>query len=218
MRLTSLLVLLLALSACHHPNPVFPARVGHIHKVVILGNSIVSCPPVPEKGWNNHWGMAASAREKDFVHLLIDSIHAHKPGVDVVFLNISAFERGYRSYDLHALDSIRGADLYIIKLAENVLDTATDYIRFYDGMIRYLDTAGSIDVIMDGFWRNPVNAPLESYAREHNDPFIHISDLSHDASMEARQSFTDFGVGVHPGDRGMKAIASRIWDYIHVYF
>lgn len=218
MRLSCFLIILLGLSACHQPNPVFRDHIGHIHKVVILGNSIVSCPPAPDLGWNNSWGMAASAREKDFVHLLIDSIHTRKPDVAIAFRNVAAFERRYRVYDLRDLDSLRGADLYIIKLAENVADTATDFIPFYDRLIRYLDTAGGVKVIMDGFWGNPINSPLARYAREYQYPFVRISDLSHDTSMEARGLFPDRGVSVHPGDKGMQVIETRIWDYIKVYF
>jgi len=219
MRLLTFAFFVLALSACSHPNRVFTARIGHVHRVVILGNSIVKSPPAKQLGWHGDWGMAASAPEHDFVHLLIDSIHAHKPDVEITFLSISSFERNYRVFDLRSLDSLRGADLYIVKLAENVLDTATDYIPFYDRLFRYLDTAGGVRVITDGFWRrNPVNDRLEKYAHENNEPFIDISDLSRDTSMEARHRFSNHGVSVHPGDKGMKAIADRIWDYIRVYF
>lgn len=218
MRLPALLLLMFVFTACEHPNPTFPGHIGHIHRVVILGNSIVSSPPVPARGWNNYWGMAASAQDKDFVHLLIDSIHAHSPNADIAFRNISAFERSYRSYDLRDLDSLKGADLYIVKLAENVPDTATNFIPAYDSLLHYLDTSGGIIVIMNGFWRNPINDPLKHYAAQHADPFISISDLSRDTSMEARKFFSDFGVGVHPGDKGMKAISDRIWEYIRIYF
>ena len=219
MRLLTFAFFVLALSACSHPNRVLTARIGHVHRVVILGNSSVQSPPATQLGWHGDWGMAASAPEHDFVHLLIDSIHAHKPDVEITFLSISSFERNYRVFDLRSLDSLRGADLYIVKLAENVLDTATDYIPFYDRLFRYLDTAGGVRVITDGFWRrNPVNDRLEKYAHENNEPFIDISDLSRDTSMEARHRFSNHGVSVHPGDKGMKAIADRIWDYIRVYF
>ena len=216
-RIFGLLFFLPAFVACYH-NPVFPARVGHIHRVVILGNSIVSQPPIPERGWNHDWGMAASAAQKDFVHLLTYAIHSRHPDVYIVYQTIGAFERQYRTFDWHRLDSLRGADLYIVKLAENVPDTATDFIPYYDKLISYLDTTGGVNVIMDGFWSNPINRPLAHYARDHHYPFIHISDLSGDTTMEARGLFLDRGVSVHPSDKGMQAIADRIWNYIDVYF
>lgn len=218
MRLCSLFFLLLFFSACHRSNPIDPAKIGHIHRVVILGNSIVFSGPAPELGWEYSWGMAASARDKDFVHLLIKDIHSRDTAVDIMYKNIAGFERGYRHYPSGQLDSLRGADLYIIKLAENVPDTATGFISCYDSLLNYLDTRGGIKVIMDGFWKNPVNEKLDHYAGSRRLPFIRISDLSGDNSMEARGLFKNYGVSVHPSDKGMQAIERRIWDYVQVYF
>lgn len=212
------LLLLLFLCSCHRPNPVYTSGIGHIRRVVILGNSIVKCPPVPDIGWMNDWGMAASAREKDFVHLLIKDIQAKDPRVAVSYRNMAAFERGYRTFDLSQLDTLRGADLYIFRLAENVPDTATGYIFYYDSLIRFLNTRNGINVIVDGFWKNPVNPRLRDYADRQDYPFIRNSDLSGDKSLEAGKQYSNYGVSVHPSDKGMQAIEKRIWDYLHVYF
>jgi hypothetical protein len=218
MRLRSLFFLLVFFSACHRQNPVDQAKIGHLYRVVILGNSIVFSGPAPELGWEYSWGMAASAREKDFVHLLIKDIHSRDSSVNIAYQNIAGFEREYRHYHFEQLDSLRGADLYIIKLAENVPDTATDFIPYYNSLLTYLDIHGGIKVIMDGFWKNPVNEKLEDYAASHRYPFIHISDLSGDNSMEARGLFKNYGVSVHPSDKGMQAIEKRIWDYVRAYY
>lgn len=203
---------------CHSPNPVYRERIGHIHSVVVLGNSIVASPPAPALGWLHDWGMAASAREKDFVHLLILDIHSRDSSVKIAFRSIPSFELSYRTYDMGRLDSLRGADLYIIKLAENVPDTATGFLPYYDSLLHYLDTRHGLIVVMDGFWKNPVNPGLRDYADSHGYPFIRISDLSRDNTMEARGLFPTYGVSVHPGDKGMQAIEQRIWSYINAYF
>jgi hypothetical protein len=217
MRRPGLCSLVLLLFSCHHPI-VYPAKIGHIRRVVILGNSIVQQPPLAAIGWNHNWGMAASAMDKDFVHLLIKDIHAKRPDVIVRFMNISGFERGYRFYDLTRLDSLRGADLYIFKLAENVADTATSFIAYYDNLIRYLDNQNGINIIVDGFWENPINGKLKDYAADYRLPFIRNSGLSGDKSMMAAGMYKNYGVSVHPSDKGMQAIEKRIWDYLQIYF
>ena len=40
-------------------------------KVLIYGNSIALHGPLAKIGWTNNWGMAASAPEKDFAHLVV---------------------------------------------------------------------------------------------------------------------------------------------------
>ena len=43
-------------------------------RVLFLGNSITRHPPLASIGWNNDWGMAASAREKDYAHVLASAL------------------------------------------------------------------------------------------------------------------------------------------------
>lgn len=38
-------------------------------RVIMAGNSITLHEPKPEIGRNNQWGMAASAKENDYVHV-----------------------------------------------------------------------------------------------------------------------------------------------------
>ena len=40
-------------------------------RVLFVGNSITKYRPKPDIGWNNDCGMAASAPENDYVHLLM---------------------------------------------------------------------------------------------------------------------------------------------------
>ncbi|MEI6540199.1 MAG: hypothetical protein WCO86_11845, partial [Planctomycetota bacterium] len=39
-------------------------------RILVLGNSLTLHGPKAEIGWAGNWGMAASAQDKDYVHLL----------------------------------------------------------------------------------------------------------------------------------------------------
>ncbi|MEK7718889.1 MAG: hypothetical protein AAB347_04655, partial [Bacteroidota bacterium] len=78
-------------------NKIDISKSDKVKIVVVLGNSIVHTPPVPEIGWYGDWGMAASVRDSDFIHLLIRDIHQIDPSVVVKFKNIADFERGFNS-------------------------------------------------------------------------------------------------------------------------
>ena len=93
-----------------------------IKTVLILGNSIVLHSPRAEIGWYGNWGMAASVKDSDFVHLLIRDIHKKDSTVEVRFRNIADFERNFESYQMTILDSLRNPDMLIMKISENVDD------------------------------------------------------------------------------------------------
>lgn len=194
-----------------------------IKTVVILGNSIVAHPVAQEISWNVDWGMAASARDSDFVHRLIYDIHQIDNSVDVQYKNISVFENFYETYDLTQLAKYRNADMLIIKISENVKhQTAVEknFALHYDSLIRYLaPTDSTVKIIVDGFWPSPVNDIIKDYALKNHYPFVTLPDLFRDdASNSAKGLFKHEGVSNHPSDKGMRNIASRIWIEISKYF
>jgi len=218
MRRISLLIFTLYLFACNQPNPIINAKVGKIQKVVILGNSIVQHAPLPSIGWEHDWGMAASALDSDFVHLLIKSIKDKSPGTSIEFKNIAAFEREFKTYDLQQLDLLKGADLYIFRISENVPEGAIDFIEYYERLINYLNTSNAVVVIVDGFWNKALNMEIRKWAYREKYAFILNSDLQKDETNTAKGLYADPGICSHPSDKGMLAIKERIWDYIKGYF
>ncbi len=202
-------------SELQFPLPVDSSMIGKIRSVVILGNSIVRTPPTPDIGWNGDWGMAASARENDFVHLLIRNLGLKDSRVTVKFRNIADFEKDFLNFSMSSVDSLRNADLVIMKIAENVRASATSYAQFityYDQLIRYLDPSGkAVKLLVDGFWANgAVNDDIRNYAVTKKYPLISITDLS--------ASSTNKALAGHPSDQGMQLIADRLWNYIKNYF
>ena len=57
-------------------------------RVLFVGNSITLHGPRPQIGWTNNWGMAASARDKDYVHLLQKRIAAAQPEAQCILLQV----------------------------------------------------------------------------------------------------------------------------------
>ena len=55
-------------------------------KVLIFGNSITLHGPKEEIGWYGHWGMAASSKEKDYVHRLFAMVEQSSPRVQFCVL------------------------------------------------------------------------------------------------------------------------------------
>lgn len=194
-----------------------------IKTVLILGNSIVRHSPMEEIGWAGDWGMAASVRDSDFVHLLIRDIHRKDSSVAVKFLNIADFERDFDSYPLSEFDSLRNPCMVILKISENVNDKKAvedNFIVHYDSLVkRIAPDDKSIKVIVDGFWaKENVNRLIEEYAMKNNYIFIKTSDLSKDITNTAAGKFLHKGVAAHPSDKGMRMIEQLIWDKINPYF
>lgn len=194
-----------------------------IKRVVILGNSLVSHGPNSSIGWSGNWGMAASAQDSDFVHLLIKNVQLKDPSVTFQFANIATFESNYDTYDLSQLAKYRYADMLILKLSENVNGSTAvqrDFKTHYDRLVKYLAPSSSTTkIIVDGFWPSPVNDIVHTYATEHNLPLVVINDLyTSDPTNTAQGLFTNSGVARHPSDKGMRNIAIRIWNAIASYF
>ena len=226
MLIGALIMTLFVATACEKAKPSEQEETDttkKIKRVVILGNSIVAHPVKAEIGWNWDWGMAASARDSDFVHLLIAKVHQVDPSVEVQYGNIATFEQGYEQYDFTQLAKYRNADLIIIKISENV-DAQTaekrGFIGYYDKLLDYLNANKKSQVIIsDGFWPSPVNDQIKAYAGSKNYPFVSLYDLYRDDPLNsAKGKFANEGVANHPSDQGMRNIATRIWTRMAVYF
>ena len=184
--------------------------------VLILGNSLVRHAPSPGIGWYGDWGMAASVKDSDLVHLLIREIHQVDPSAVVNFKNIADFERDFDTYSLSDLDSLKNPDVLIMKISENVNDQKAvkdNFILWYDKLVKYLAPKDqTLKIIADGFWaKECVNSLIEKYAIQKGYHFIPLADLSKDSTNLAMGRFSHKGVAAHPSDKGMRMIEQRIW-------
>lgn len=183
------------------------------HRVLFAGNSITLHGPAPHLGWYGDWGMAASAREKDFVHL----VAAELGDPYCCVCNCADYERGFMNdSSIGVLDEARefGAETVVIRLGDNVeksnaekYDLKAAVVR----MIKYVGEKAKRVIVTDLFWKcEEIDSAFREAAKECGVTFVSICDLGFIDEMKAVKEFEHKGVGLHPSDRGMAAIADRI--------
>lgn len=212
-------------------------RLSNTHtfrRVMYLGNSITLHAPATQIGWEGNWGMAASAADRDYVHLLqsqIEQAQGIKP--ESYVQNIADFERGFVSYDFDVGLKDAAAfhpDLIFVAIGENVAELSSEDQRksFRESFGRLLDwlkkncapeqsTASAqeaVIVVRGTFWHSvEKNELMRATCDERGVLFVALEGLDRDPKNAAssERKIEHAGVGSHPGDRGMQAIAQTIW-------
>ena len=198
----------------------FPESKGT--RVMFVGNSITNHGVLEKIGWFNEWGMAASAKEKDYVHLLEAKIREIDPESAFCICQVASWEREYKQRDavLPLFESARNfeADIIVLRFVENVPKSGYDsdeFLRSLDTLVKYLNATGKAKMLITtGFWRHPADEDIRIYAERKGIPCIELGDLGEDARMKAIGLFEHEGVANHPGDLGMQMIAERIADTV----
>ena len=194
-------------------------------RVLILGNSITLHGPSAQVSWTGNWGMAASAADKDYVHLLIEGLTqrlGERP--ETMVRNIATFEREHATFNI--AEGLReeigfGADTVVLAIGENVpaLKTPEEQKAFRDALAKLLATlrqkSNPAFYVRSCFWADSVKDKiLKDVCDEFGGVFVDIGALGKDEKNFARseRKYEHDGVAGHPGDRGMKAIADAILD------
>lgn len=193
-------------------------------RVMFAGNSITLHDPSKSHGWENKCGMAASAPEKDYVHIVMNGIS--KSNADAVYCicQVSQWERDYKNgskyYKLYADARDFKADIIIARFVENCPIEEFDgeeFRRCYTEFIDYLNGSGRAKIILtSGFWKHPGNNEIMYIAQNRQYPFVDMSDLGECDDMKALGRYEHSGVANHPGDKGMRAIADRILEKLEI--
>ena len=198
-----------------------------VGKLVVLGNSITAHGPAPGIGWTGDWGMAASAADKDFVHVLAARL-GKAAGGQVKFMarNIADFERGHADYDIAAgmKDELAlKPDVVVVAIGENVPELATDeakakYAAAFGRLLSTLEANSHPAIfVRSQFWANPTKDEImKRVSAEHGVTFIDAGALGREPANAARseRKIDHDGVAGHPGDRGMQALADAIFAAI----
>ena len=191
-------------------------------RIVFIGNSITLHGPAPQVSWEYNWGMAASAPEKDYVHLVTKGIEETTgKKADVRVRQLAEFERHFKEYDLAQIQDLVdfNPDYLVVALGENVaaLQTQEERFAYRDAFKKLLGCfmkgrSKPNTVVRGVFWHNEwKDAMMAHAASDYALPFV-TADVSSDESMMALGLFVHDGVQKHPGDKGMAEIARRILE------
>lgn len=192
-------------------------------RILFLGNSITRHGIATQIGWNHDWGMAASAKENDYVHQLISQMQCAGMDPASCICQVSKWEREYSraTEELYkAYEEARNfhADIIIQRFIENCSMEDWDSEIFQKEMERlltYVNPSGKAKVIMTtSFWHHVGDDALREFSKEQKIPLVELGDLGEQDKMKAIGEFEHDGVAAHPGDEGMKKIAERIFEQI----
>jgi hypothetical protein len=188
-----------------------------ISKIVFLGNSITYHGKLSEIGWEGSWGMAATKFSTDYAHLVCDSINQKNSlNVNCQAVNIATFEQNYSSFKFEYLSQILAdADVVIVQLGDNVgAANPGQFSLAYRHLIMNINDYHPIVVICLSNWfqNSAVDMAKKDAITGLDVEFIDIGDIAKDAQNFARYEHPALhvGVGQHPGDKGMAAIAREI--------
>ncbi len=191
-------------------------------KVLIYGNSIALHAPKADIGWTNCWGMAASAPEKDFAHIVVAGLETKLgKNADFRIRNLAVLERNFTT-NIATVAEISAdvawkPDYVVIAIGENVPNidssTAAAYRKFLSDIARPFADAGSRIALRSPFWRNDVKAACtEEAAAEVGAAYVDAGHLGVKSENKAIGLFSHSGVANHPGDLGMRRLADLILE------
>lgn len=192
---------------------------GKGKRILFVGNSITRHGVLPSIGWHWDWGMAASDRSKDYVHLLAGKMSEIEPDPVCGICQVAFWECNYKTLtDYTPWEPAHdfGADIIFLRLIENSPKKEFDPVKFKEQLHtlrQYLDPKGTAQIVIGtSFWKHVGDPVLMEYAKEQNIPLVYMGDLGEEDENKAIGLFEHDGVASHPGDLGMRRIADRFFE------
>lgn len=193
---------------------------GGSFKVLIYGNSIAIHGPKADIGWTNCWGMAASAPEKDFAHLVVKGLEKRLgKRADFRIRNLALLERNFAtnvaSVAEIAADAAWRPDYVVIAIGENSPNitptNAAVFRKFLGDLSRMFTSRRAKVVLRSPFWKSPAKNRCTKLAAEDSGAvYVDAGSLGASAENKAIGLFAHDGVANHPGDLGMRRLAELI--------
>lgn len=216
-------------------NGVVTVKGSNYNKVLLLGNSILLGFST-DGSHGAPFGCTASDSKHDWAYLLKEKLKVKSPSVTVKKLHDAKFEQAesdtaaenYISNEFAAAD--KNNDLVIVQIGDNANTELrrTTFKNNFSKLIRAIRTNNpAADIVVAGAWFNNANIEgwLQSQSKPLNYTFVPLSDLSTSANMATVGDTVTFNDGVqmqvyeairtHPGNKGMEAIANRIYDSLN---
>lgn len=189
-------------------------------RIMFAGNSITLHGIMHNIGWHNEWGMAASVKENDYVHRIMDKITESVPDATFCICQVAKWEDNYKeghsTYGYFKNAREFNADIIVMRFVENCPQEGFDKLVFkreLGDLLDYLNPSGKAKIILTtGFWKHPGDETIIEYGNEKELPIVTLGDLGELDEMKAIGLFEHDGVANHPGDLGMQIIAERIFN------
>lgn len=198
----------------------FDGEAGGTPRIMIIGNSITRHAPSPSIGWYHDHGMAASAKERDYVHVFMREVRKRQPNAVFCIVQAAVWESSYTScnYDEY-FAAAKGfhPDTVITALSGNIraeLFEHDAFIREMGAFHAYLTDGGSPRFIQAStFFGNEEKCrAIRDYMSAVGGTYVDIGEIAKDEANLAIGQYEHKGIQVHPGDRGMALIAERLLE------
>ena len=197
---------------------------GQGKRVMFMGNSMTLHGVKPDIGWHGEWGMAASCTEKDYVHCLMGAIEGAVSDPVFCICQVAAWECNYKAgrelFSRYENAMAFAPDILVMRYIENCPKADFDPAVFKAEsklLIGKLCKEGTQVILTTGFWCHPGDDAIRELGREMNVPVVELGDLGEMDEMKAIGLFDHKGVANHPGDKGMQAMADRIFAVLKNY-
>ncbi|MDR1288384.1 MAG: hypothetical protein LBK08_12310 [Treponema sp.] len=207
-----------------HPDPIThfvpedPGDTRPDYNIYFLGNSITLDYPNPAVNWFGIWGMAATSPENDYVYQLI-----HKIRNEFNNYRINYTTHKIRYWELNFNETVKintqkTVNLLVVQLGENVNETYARKNNYYAALSKLVAGVKGENtkvIMLDPFWYSGYKTAVHKRIAQANGyHFAAISDLSFNTGNMAYGTFDNTAVAMHPGDKGMKTIAERLYKCI----
>jgi len=177
-------------------------------RLMVIGNSITYHPPREELGWYGDWGMAASERENDWVHLVLGKLP------DNTLLKtkhcIAPSLVGLTDELIAEVQQVNPT-LLMVQLGDNMLPEDATTESLYVPVVRILRAAQHQKIVVGVWGANDVrNECLKQAALDADAIYVRIDDIRNQSGTQAWDEYENSAVGWHPSDLGMQMIANRV--------